>query len=120
LAAEHFSDPIAPAYNSGIGAITLLTDEEYLNMPDEPGKHELLDGELISMPAADYFHSNTGLRFQNLLRTVLQWIRVRMAEGYRLKTRLADPRCQCHVARSTRIALAAGRADDRDRNRLAG
>jgi Uma2 family endonuclease len=53
-----------------MGAITLL-DEEYLNMPDEPGKRELLDGELISMPTADYFHSCTGLRFQNLLRTAL-------------------------------------------------
>jgi Uma2 family endonuclease len=68
-----------------MGAITLLTDEEYLNMPDEPGKRELLDGELISLPTADYFHSSTARNYEDLLRTVLPRKRVRMFEGYRLK-----------------------------------
>jgi Uma2 family endonuclease len=52
-------------------AITLLTDEEYLNMPAEPGKHELLDGESISMPPAAHVHSIIARRFYELLQTVL-------------------------------------------------
>jgi hypothetical protein len=28
----------------------LLTDEEFLGLPDAPGKRELLDGKLIELP----------------------------------------------------------------------
>ena len=68
-----------------MGAITLLTDEEYLNMPDEPGKHELLNGELISMPPAVHGHSIIAKRFYELLQTVLRGSRVWFFEGYQLK-----------------------------------
>lgn len=68
-----------------MGAITLLTDEEYLNLPDEPGKHELLDGELISMPPAVHVHSIIARRFYELLQTVLPGSRVWLFEGYQLK-----------------------------------
>ena len=68
-----------------MGAVTLLTAEQYLNMPDEPGKHELLDGELISVPPADYHHSNLARLFEDLLRAALPRERVRLFEGYQLK-----------------------------------
>ncbi len=68
-----------------MGAITLLTAEEYLNLPDAPGKHELLDGELISLPVAKKFHNDIALEFWELLKTVLARPRVRIAEGYKLR-----------------------------------
>lgn len=66
-----------------MGAVTLLTAEEYLNMPETPGKHELLDGELISLPVAKRFHNDIALEFWELLRTVLPRQRVWHVEGYR-------------------------------------
>ena len=54
-----------------MGAVTLLTAEKYLNMPETPGKHELLDGELISLPVAKKLHADIGLEFLDLLRTEL-------------------------------------------------
>lgn len=68
-----------------MGAVTLLTAEEYLNMPETPGKHELLDGELISLPVAKKFHDDLCWEFWELLRTVLARPRVRIAAGYRLR-----------------------------------
>lgn len=68
-----------------MGAVTLLTAEEYLNMPETPGKHELLDGELISLPVAKRFHSEIGRTFEDLLRTVLPRPRVRLLEGFHLR-----------------------------------
>jgi Uma2 family endonuclease len=68
-----------------MSAITLLTAEEFLNLPDTPGKQELLDGELISLPPAKYQHNEIAWAFQELLRTVLDRRRVRFCEGYQLK-----------------------------------
>jgi Uma2 family endonuclease len=68
-----------------MGAVTLLTAEEYLNMPDQPGKHELLDGELISVPPAKHNHSKIVRAFQKLLQTALDESRVWIFEGYQLK-----------------------------------
>ena len=68
-----------------MGTVTLLTAEQYLSMPDEPGKHELLDGELISVPPADFSHSTDARLFEDLLRSVLPRVRVRLFEGYQLK-----------------------------------
>ncbi len=68
-----------------MGAVTLLTAEEYLNLPDTPGKQELLDGELISLPVAKKFHNEIGWAFWELLRTALARPRVRIVEGYRLR-----------------------------------
>jgi Uma2 family endonuclease len=72
-------------YNWPMGAITLLTAEEYLNMPDAPGKHELLDGELISLPVAKKIHNDICRKYQSLLETALPDVRVRFTEGYRLR-----------------------------------
>jgi Uma2 family endonuclease len=68
-----------------MSAITQLTAEEFLNLPDGPGKQELLDGELISLPPAKLQHSETARAFQQLLETVLEKSRVRFFEGYQLK-----------------------------------
>ena len=68
-----------------MGVVTLLTAEEYLNMPETPGKHELLDGELISLPVANKFHNDISRSFEDLLRAALGRPRVWLVEGYRLR-----------------------------------
>jgi Uma2 family endonuclease len=50
---------------------TLLSDEEFLALPDTPGKQELLDGELIELPPAKRYHSQIAKRLVRLLTTVL-------------------------------------------------
>jgi hypothetical protein len=54
-----------------MGVVTLLTAEEYLNMPETPGKHELLDGEVISLPVANKFHNDISRSFEICCR--LRW-----------------------------------------------
>lgn len=68
-----------------MSAITQLTAEEFLNLPDTPGKQELLDGELISLPPARNDHSIIARAFQELLLTALDKSRVWFLEGYQLK-----------------------------------
>jgi Uma2 family endonuclease len=68
-----------------MGVVTLLTAEEYLNMPETPGKHELLDGEVISLPVANKFHNDISRSFEDLLRAALGRPRVWLVEGYRLR-----------------------------------
>jgi Uma2 family endonuclease len=68
-----------------MSATTQLTAEEFLNLPDTPGKQELLDGELISLPPAKYYHSEAARAFQKLLETAIDESRVRVFEGYQLK-----------------------------------
>jgi Uma2 family endonuclease len=63
---------------------TRLTDEQFLSLPDEPGKQELLDGELISLPPAKLIHGIIARRFFELLRTALDESRVWSEMGYRL------------------------------------
>ena len=72
-------------YNEAMSAITQLTAEEFLNLPDTPGKQELLDGELISLPPAMYEHAETGRALQKLLETALDESRVRFFEGYQVR-----------------------------------
>jgi Uma2 family endonuclease len=68
-----------------MSAVTQLTAEEFLNLPETPGKHELLDGELISMPPAKHYHSEIARAFQDLLLTALDKSRVWFCEGYQMK-----------------------------------
>ena len=70
-----------------MGVLTLLTEEEFLSLPDTPGKQELLDGELIELPPAKLSHSELVKRFVDLLRTVLHASRVWSETGYRLQPR---------------------------------
>jgi len=70
-----------------MGVQTLLTDDEFLNLPESECKQELLDGELIELPPAKLFHSDISAVFYELLRTVLPGKRVKMEAGYRLRSR---------------------------------
>lgn len=56
---------------TGMGTTTgLLTFEEFERLPehDEPGKLELLDGELIRMPPAFFSHMDIAMRLYDLLK----------------------------------------------------
>lgn len=68
-----------------MGAVTLLTDEQFLNLPETPGKQELLDGELISFPVAKKIHNDISHELYEELKSVLERARVRMAAGFRLR-----------------------------------
>src|SRR5690348_5147906 len=45
----------------------LLTFEEFERLPDEPGKLELLDGELIRLPPAKLKHMEIAIRLFRIL-----------------------------------------------------
>src|SRR6266542_3539171 len=68
-----------------------LTDEQFLSLPDEAGKQELLDGELISLPPAKRVHGLIALAFFELLRTSLPKSRVLVEMGYRLNRGWLQP-----------------------------
>jgi Uma2 family endonuclease len=50
---------------------TLLTWEEFERLPDQPGKRELLKGELIELPPAKHRHHNISERVRDLLKASL-------------------------------------------------
>jgi len=50
-----------------MGTPTLLSFEEFEQLPTEPGKVELLDGELIQLPPAKFKHMEIARRIQVLL-----------------------------------------------------
>ena len=50
---------------------TILTFEEFENLPDQPGKCELLRGELLELPPAKLRHNRLSHRFYELLKTAL-------------------------------------------------
>jgi Uma2 family endonuclease len=50
-----------------MGTTTLLSFEEFEQLPDEPGKLEFLDGELIQLPPAKRKHMELSRRIQVLL-----------------------------------------------------
>ena len=64
--------------------VTRLTDEEFLSLPDSPGKQELLDGELIELPPAKHAHDELARRIARLLETVLHPSRVWIESAYQL------------------------------------
>ena len=64
---------------------TLLTEDEFLNVPEFAGKQELLDGELIQLPPAGYSLSNLSNRLVDTLRTVLDENQVWILMAYRLR-----------------------------------
>ncbi len=53
-------------------------------LPDEPGKQELLQGELIALPPAKRSHNAVTQTLFELLRTVLDSTRVHMEAGYQM------------------------------------
>ena len=50
-----------------MGTTTLLSFEEFERLPDEPGKVQLLDGELIQLPPAKLKHMEVARRIHVLL-----------------------------------------------------
>ena len=61
-------------YHEGMGTTTatnLLTFEEFERLPDQPGKRELLEGELIELPPAEYTHNDVAERICDALKTAL-------------------------------------------------
>src|ERR1019366_2578743 len=54
-------------YRKPMGTTTLLSFEEFERLPDEPGKLELLDGELIQLPPAKRKHVDIAHRIYDLL-----------------------------------------------------
>ncbi|PWU01686.1 MAG: hypothetical protein C5B51_22360 [Terriglobia bacterium] len=55
-----------------MGTTTLLTFEEFERLPDEPGKAELLDGELICLPPAKMKHMMIVYRLSDLLKPMVE------------------------------------------------
>jgi Uma2 family endonuclease len=65
---------------------SLLTFEEFCNLPEEePGKYELLDGEVIYIPPARMPHRQAAQELFALLRSLLPKGRVWIESGYRLR-----------------------------------
>lgn len=57
----------------GIPAETpLLTFEEFERLPDEPGKCELLEGELVQLPPAKIKHARISRRLFNRLQSAIE------------------------------------------------
>ena len=56
---------------------TLLTFEEFEQLPDQPGKCELVRGELIEMPPADLKHHRVSHRIYNHLNPEVRQAHVR-------------------------------------------
>jgi Uma2 family endonuclease len=53
---------------------TLLTFEEFERLPDQPGKRELLKGELIELPPAESRHNRIAQRIYRALDTAIDEI----------------------------------------------
>ncbi|HEV3332703.1 MAG TPA: Uma2 family endonuclease [Bryobacteraceae bacterium] len=54
-----------------MAATTLLSFEEFEQLPSEPGKLELLDGELIHLPPAKFKHMKLAYRLCDLLKPIV-------------------------------------------------
>jgi Uma2 family endonuclease len=74
-----------------MGATTQLTIEEFLSLPDEPGKQELLDGELIALPPAKLSHMQIVLDLYRLLVAALPESPVWAETGYQLSRGWLQP-----------------------------
>ena len=62
----------------GMGDVrTLLTFEQFEQLPDRPGKRELLRGELIELPPAKLKHDRIALRLYDLLKSALAGLQSR-------------------------------------------
>jgi Uma2 family endonuclease len=57
---------------------------EFEQMPDEPGKQELIDGEVIYLPPPKLRHTELVIRLLDLFRTAFSNARVLPEAGYRI------------------------------------
>ena len=74
-----------------MSATRQITWEEYLSLPDAPGKQELLDGELIVLPPVKLTHSKISKLVQHLLETVVDVSRVWCETGYQFARGCLQP-----------------------------
>jgi len=65
-----------------MAATTLLSFEEFEQLPSEPGKQELLDGELFSLPPAKVRHERIIHRLYEMLRRQLDSSDTVLGEAY--------------------------------------
>jgi Uma2 family endonuclease len=71
--------------------MTRMTAEQFLALPDTPGKQEFLNGELISLPPAKLLHDDIAIRYQERLLPMFEQGRVRKETGYRLRSGWLQP-----------------------------
>ena len=69
----------------GMAVSTLLTEEQFLNLPDFAGRQEFRDGELIELPPAKYPHSELVKRIAKLLETMVHESRIWSETGFQLR-----------------------------------
>lgn len=74
-----------------MSAAARLSLEEFLNLPDAPGKFELLDGELLTFPPAKLSRMEMVKRFLPLLETAVDRSRVWCEMGYQLDRHWLQP-----------------------------
>jgi Uma2 family endonuclease len=55
---------------SGV-ATKLLTFEEFERLPDQPGKRELLEGDLIELPPAEFEHNRNAHQIYEMLKAAV-------------------------------------------------
>jgi len=65
-------DQAVRGYDEAMATTTLMTFEEFLELDDEPGKTELLEGELIRMPPAECSHMEIVERLYKLLDSAVE------------------------------------------------
>ena len=64
---------------------SMLSEEEYLSLPDVAGKRELLDEESIELPPAKLYHSEIAKILVRLLTTVMDESHVWTEVAYKLR-----------------------------------
>jgi Uma2 family endonuclease len=67
-----------------MSATSLMTFAEFEQLPDEPGKMELIDGEVIHMPPPKNRHGDIAMRIFDLLKIAHGSSRVMHERGYRI------------------------------------
>jgi len=63
---------------------TLMSIADFELLPDEPGKQELLEGELINLPPAKIAHNKIAEALFTLLRSAAEPSRVHLEAGYQM------------------------------------
>jgi Uma2 family endonuclease len=63
----------------------MLSEEEFLGLPEIPGKRELLDRELIDLPPAKHYHSVIARNLMRFLASVTDDSRIWIEEAYCLR-----------------------------------
>lgn len=70
---------------------TMLTLDDFLALPDAPGKQEFLDGEVIVLPPAKKNHMAISLEIVEALRSAVNRKRIWVETGFHLGDRLLQP-----------------------------